>query len=129
MKLFVADLQPTVLKILQQACKSQEFEIEVIESRAQLLEKIAQYPASILMYDANLVSQQEAELYEKIRQVERVPMLAFISKDAQVQTEIGLHETIQKPFRAQAVMQKIKGMFESAQGNANQYRYTDEYIQ
>ncbi|MGL5548665.1 MAG: hypothetical protein ACRDD4_03040, partial [Culicoidibacterales bacterium] len=63
MKVFVTDLLPTAIQILQHACEPQGFMLEVIGSNEALLAKIDESPRSVLLYDASLISAEKAEFY------------------------------------------------------------------
>lgn len=111
MKVFVTDLLPTAIQILQHACEPQGFMLEVIGSNEALLAKIDESPRSVLLYDASLISAEKAEFYEKVRQVKRVPMLVLVPKASTIKTEGEVYEVITKPFVAERVIEQLANIF------------------
>lgn len=120
-KLLLVDDEPSIVKMVGKRLEVEGFEVEVAMDGQDGLTKAQNGKPDLIILDLMLPKLNGYEVCTMLKQDSRhkhIPVIIFTAKtqekDEKMALECGAEAFVRKPFRAQELVEKIKGLLESA---------------
>lgn len=113
-KILIVEDEETIRIGLKYYLEAEDFEIGEAEDSKQAMEKIKEKKFDLILLDINLPDEDGFHVFEKIKQIQNIPVIFLTANDLEISIvrglDMGADDYITKPFKARELVSRIKNV-------------------